>query len=60
MRGQAMSTEPNFQTQHAQERAFEAGREKERNDLMAWLEQGDGYENIIDLIKQGAHEGAAE
>lgn len=52
------STEANFQA--SQEAAFEAGREHERRDVIAWLESGDGFEGIIELLKGGAHEGVGE
>lgn len=39
--------------------AYELGQERERLDLIAWFEQGDGWEDIIELIKEGAHEGMA-
>ena len=44
----------------AQEQAFNAGRERERADLLAWLAQGDGFEGIAELIREGAHEGQSD
>jgi hypothetical protein len=45
---------------NTQQAAYEQGKREERADLIAWLEQGEGYEGIIDLIRQGAHEGSSD
>lgn len=38
-------------------KAYNQGRRDEREDLIAWLKEGEGYESIIKLIKENAHEG---
>lgn len=43
--------------QSAQEAAFNAGRERERADVLAWLATGENFEHVIQMIREGAHEG---